>query len=417
MYKALTNNHTYGIIAMVVLLQFSRFLNLIIPFFSSAMYSIGLCLGAGIILYYFVRKGYSVFLNKNKSIYYFIVCFCINAFISIYFTHGWDAWGLYFIKLSILFLPIYSYLATRYDWNRLLSIIFILTLFLSMLKFQFKGSYVMDNFGGSTAILYLFALFFLKYNKLMKITVFVFFILSFGFDLTDRTHMIMMSLVMILALLPLFPFLMKKSIVNKVRVFLLFLPLILILLAYTDVFNIFSITGTSEFEETFSEGQTVDTRTELYSEVVTDQTNILNIILGKSLSGTYNSSLAEAYELVSFNRNGCEVGILELYLWGGLLFVCLFFNIVFKASLNAIKKSRNVMMRIVALFVCVYWVMMFVELQQGNTSWSIAFWLGIGLCYNDKLLMMNNEELSLCIKNKFGYEAIFKKTLNKVAIS
>ena len=47
--------------------------------------------------------------------------------------------------------------------------------------------------------------------------------------------------------------------------------------------------------------------------IVRDQTDIFNIILGKSFAGTYNSNLKDAYELVKFHRNGVEVGILEFY--------------------------------------------------------------------------------------------------------
>ena len=158
----------------------------------------------------------------------------------------------------------------------------------------------------------------------MKILIALFFIMSFGFDLTDRTHLIMMSSVAILSLLTIFRWKFITENLNKIRHILLYLPIVLFITAGTGFFNIFNLTNTSNFEQAFSHGQTTDTRTELYKEIIYDQTDLFNIIFGKSFAGTYNSNLKDAYELIKFHRNGVEVGILEFYLWGGLFFIILF---------------------------------------------------------------------------------------------
>lgn len=117
------------------------------------------------------------------------------------------------------------------------------------------------------------------------------FIMSFEFDLTDRTHLIMMSSVAILSLLTIFRWKLITENLNKIRNILLYLPIVLFITASIGLFNIFNLTNTSKFEQTFSNGQTTDTRTELYKEIIYDQTDIFNIILGKSFAGTYNSNL------------------------------------------------------------------------------------------------------------------------------
>ena len=82
--------------------------------------------------------------------------------------------------------------------------------------------------------------------------------------MTDRTHLIMMSSVEILSLLTILRWKLITENLNKIRNILLYLPIVLFITASIGLFNIFNLTNTSKFEQTFSNGQTTDTRTELY---------------------------------------------------------------------------------------------------------------------------------------------------------
>lgn len=57
------------------------------------------------------------------------------------------------------------------------------------------------------------------------------------------------------------------------------------------------------------------------------------------------------------------------------------------------RNSRNHIMKVISIFVVLYWCIMSIELQMSQNSWSIAFWLSIGLCYNDRLLNMTDKKL------------------------
>ena len=345
----------------------SSFLSYIIPSLTSQMFSIGLTLFGYICFIFTNWTSLKRFYLYHKSIKYFVLYVLSNLIISTFFVQGWDNWGLYFTHTSILFLPMYLYI-----------------------------------------------LFFFKLKNTMKILIALFFIMSFGFDLTDRTHLIMMSSVAILSLLTIFRWKFITENLNKIRHILLYLPIVLFITAGTGFFNIFNLTNTSNFEQAFSHGQTTDTRTELYKEIIYDQTDIFNIILGKSFAGTYNSNLKDAYELIKFHRNGVEVGILEFYLWGGLFFIILFFCLIRNASAYAMHNSHNHIMKIISIFVVLYWCVMSIELQMSQNSWSIAFWLSIGLCYNKRLLNMTDKRISLFIKKRVNYETIFKKATTKI---
>ena len=392
----------------------SSFLSYIIPSLKSQIFSIGLTLFGYICFIFTNWILLKRFCLSHKLIKYFILYVLSNLIISTFFVQGWDNWGLYFTHTSILFLPIWSYLVQSKQKGKYLSIILIVILLLSLLKYPYKGDQTMTNFGGSTAILYLYALFFFKLKNTMKILIALFFIMSFEFDLTDRTHLIMMSSVAILSLLTIFRWKLITENLNKIRNILLYLPIVLFITASIGLFNIFNLTNTSKFEQTFSNGQTTDTRTELYKEIIYDQTDIFNIIFGKSFAGTYNSNLKDAYELVKFHRNGVEVGILEFYLWGGLFFIILFFCLIRNASAYAMRNSRNHIMKVISIFVVLYWCIMSIELQMSQNSWSIAFWLSIGLCYNDRLLNMTDKKISFFMKKRINYETIFKKATTKI---
>jgi hypothetical protein len=78
------------------------------------------------------------------------------------------------------------------------------------------------------------------------------------------------------------------------------------------------------------------------------------------------------------------------------------------------RNSRNHIMKVISIFVVLYWCIMSIELQMSQNSWSIAFWLSIGLCYNDRLLNMTDKKISLFMKKRINYETIFKKATTKI---
>lgn len=80
----------------------------------------------------------------------------------------------------------------------------------------------------------------------------------------------------------------------------------------------------------------------------------------------------------------------------------------------AMRNSRNHIMKVISIFVVLYWCIMSIELQMSQNSWSIAFWLSIGLCYNDRLLNMTDKKISLFMKKRINYETIFKKATTKI---
>lgn len=143
----------------------SSFLSYIIPSLKSQIFSIGLTLFGYICFIFTNWILLKRFCLSHKLIKYFILYVLSNLIISTFFVQGWDNWGLYFTHTSILFLPIWSYLVQSKQKGKYLSIILIVILLLSLLKYPYKGDQTMTNFGGSTAILYLYALFFFKLKK------------------------------------------------------------------------------------------------------------------------------------------------------------------------------------------------------------------------------------------------------------
>ena len=89
-------------------------------------------------------------------------------------------------------------------------------------------------------------------------------------------------------------------------------------------------------------------------------------------------------------------------------FVHSFENRIFRNNSTTVKYT------FISIFVVLYWCIMSIELQMSQNSWSIAFWLSIGLCYNDRLLNMTDKKISLFMKKRINYETIFKKATTKI---
>ena len=153
----------------------SSFLSYIIPSLTSQMFSIGLTLFGYICFIFTNWTSLKRFYLYHKSIKYFVLYVLSNLIISTFFVQGWDNWGLYFTHTSILIFTDLELFGPIQQKGKYFSIILITILLLSLFKYPYKGDQTMTNFGGSTAILYLYILFFFKLKNTMKILIALFF--------------------------------------------------------------------------------------------------------------------------------------------------------------------------------------------------------------------------------------------------
>lgn len=379
------------------LISIAPILSIISPF-ESAIYSTFLNYSGLLLLVYKYRSLLSPILQKN---YYVLIFILYSLWLSIWGLTKASSYDevsyIVCIAMPLCFIPIFFIIGFCPFIANSIKYISVFCFVFSFFKLFSAHSAAMGNYGGYTALLYLL-IFLLPYvNKKLKIILCAFWVTSFVYDLTDRTHILIMLLCLITSLYS------KKiySIQNiqwlfRLRHLLLWLPFIFMLLAVTNIFNIFSIAESNKLQNSIQ--RNVDTRTSLYQEVIKDQTNATEIIFGKSAIGKYKSNLSKAYHILNFQRMGVEVGALEFFLRGGIIYIIILFMVISYSSYKALNNSNNTFIRAIGIFILIYWNVFFIELQMGINFWTIAFWIALGLCNNVVLQTMNDAQIKEYLK-------------------
>ena len=192
-----------------------------------------------------------------------------------------------------------------------------------------------------------------------------------------------------------------------IRKILFFLPILLFILGVTGVFNVFkfndyvSWSPDTESEE-FNDKLKVDTRTFLYSEVISSVIKHNKITFGESAVGKHETLYFKyTYNKQGGDRYATETGILNIFLFGGVIAVLLYGILFYYASWVAVCKSRNNISKAIGVFLAFRWLWMFVE-EFTNYNMNYFFlWLLVGLCLSKTFRNMTNAEAKAWINNIF----------------
>lgn len=339
--------------------------------------------------------------KKDKIIKYFSLSTFLLLVWGMGMCHNIEEYATCIGHFTIVLFPIWIIMMYQPNHKDYLRFIFWGILFLGFGKYFGKYEQSMNNYGGYTSILYFF-IFFLPIIKLRwKAILLVFWVMSLTYDSTDRTHMIMMLGTLVFSILQYTNLRMISfGLYKKICLFGIITPTICIIFFFSGVFNVFSLAESDKLDGIQgAETTNVDTRSSIYKEVIDDQNGIISWVIGKSYIGTYKSNLAETFNLVVFHRLGCEVGILEILIRGGLVYVFLVMILFYRMAHAALCKSSNYFCISLGLFVLLYWIVFFIELQMDAGNWNIALWLAFGLISNPSIRSMTNKEINLYYKN------------------
>ena len=80
-------------------------------------------------------------------------------------------------------------------------------------------------------------------------------------------------------------------------------------------------------------------------------------------------------------RQSCEVSILNIFNYFGLIGVTLYCFIFLQASFLAIYKSRNRIIPVIGLYISFRWLFAFIEDFSRFDLNYMFLWLMIGMCY------------------------------------
>lgn len=190
-------------------------------------------------------------------------------------------------------------------------------------------------------------------------------------------------------------------------------PLLFFVLAISGTFNVFQIQEElglesmqvkGAYDEDDEENLTEDTRTFLYLECIESSIKHNYYIQGHSLSRGYESISFGDTDLMSTSRgerHGCEVSILNIFTYMGLIGVILYFLVFAGAVKNVFNHSRNYVLYVMAVYVSFRWAFAWIEDFTRFDLNNLFLWASISMCYSKRFLNMTDDEICQWIKKIF----------------
>lgn len=174
----------------------------------------------------------------------------------------------------------------------------------------------------------------------------------------------------------------------------LFLPLLFIYISLN--------TGQSAIskllENTENPNYSSDTRSFLYTEVITDLIEYDKLICGKGASGTYYSPYFNNTKDDTDTRLTVEVGILAILLKGGLISVFLNIALLFIAIHYSFFRSNNFFSIGIGFILLIHTILLFIENLVAYNLYNILIWFYVGISLSKEVRILNNNEIKNIIQ-------------------
>ncbi|MET7030074.1 hypothetical protein [Sediminicola luteus] len=234
-------------------------------------------------------------------------------------------------------------------------------------------------------------------------------------NLGARSNVIKFMVPIALSLLYYFKSLINIRLISLARIILLGLPIVFLVLALTNTFNVFKmseyIEGNYKLENKSTpnggrEDLTSDTRTFLYIEVINSALKYDYVWLGRTPargneSPSFGPQIDKDLKTKKMERHSNEVSILNIFTWTGIVGVLLYFFVFFKASFLAIKKSNSWFMKLLGIYISFRWAYAWVEdFSTFNLSY-LFLWITIGMCFSTAFREMTDLELKNWVRGIF----------------
>lgn len=331
----------------------------------------------------------------------------------------WDTKGLISNSFALTF-PVVIYLATNKEiLLSILSFFIKITLPFAFLIFPFIPS---GAWGWYLFPISLIIIFFPLLKSPWKIITLAISLIAILGDLSTRSHAIKFGIpILIIVVYYLRSFWLTTRNLEIIRKIFMFLPWIFFILAVSGIFNVFNISSyiKSDYKANTvdSDGTVVqqsitqDSRTFLYKEVLESALKYNYWFIGRTPArGNETKSFASVAEAITGRKERLrnEAAILNVFTWTGIVGIILFFIIYYQASYLAIKKSNNIFIKLIGLFVSFRWMYTWIEdFNALNMNWLVIYSM-IGLCFSKSFREMNNFEVKLWVR------AIFTRKYHKI---
>lgn len=251
-------------------------------------------------------------------------------------------------------------------------------------------------------------------------------LLNIFVDFTARSQVIKAVICLMISLSVPIVKAVPKSFLRMVHHFLYCIPFLLLFLAITGTFNIFSmdeymedvqVEGTTGDEESII----ADTRTFIYEEVILSAINNGYVLDGRTPARGYDSmAFGRSDEKVAKDqgsrdeRYSSEVLHPNVFTWIGLIGLFLYSVLYFIASSRAVLKSNNSYIKLLGLYVAFRWVYGWVEDWNQWDIMNISLWMMIAMCYSPYFRQMSDEEMTNWVRSCMSFKKKKNSSLFKI---
>lgn len=353
-------------------------------------------------------------INKNLflvKLYLFWIVICI--FRGIFVADNYWEWKFLISTSFFLLLPFIVYLATdTASVKIILKTWFKYSLFIFVLISPFLRGDAIGKFLIPFATLLLFFPILNFKWKIITLSITVFVLL---FDISARSNLIKFVIPFLIGLLFYLKNKLSNNLLNSIRIMILVIPIVLLLLASSKIFNVFKLDEyigeyttslVSSDGEVKEENLTADTRTFLYIEVIESALKNEYVFFGRtpargndsSYFGGYNKEVLKTGKSERFAN---EVSILNIFTWLGIIGAILYFMIFIKATYLAVNQSNNIFIKLIGINVSFRWTFGFVEDISSFDLSNIFLWLMIGMCFSESFRKMNNRDVKNWVRDIF----------------
>ncbi len=375
----------------------------------------------GIILYSFLlAKIYFFDKSQIKNmlfVQWYLLWNCFSVVHGMLIAENYWDWKNLIAHAMALFIPIVAYAATNHNLMQYMLRFYITYTLPLFLVFAFMVT--PDAYGFYLVPISFLMLFFPVLTTRWKLGLLAITLFVITADLGARSNVIKFIVPVLFSLIYYGRIFISKTLLEQLRKLLFIAPVLLFSLAVTDTFNIFkmqdyidteySIVGVNADGEAMDDNLKADTRTFLYVENLYSAEKHDYWVMGRSPARGYDSLWFGADDPTGrWERAGCEVAILNIFTWTGIVGVLLYLMVFYRASYLAINYSNNTFSQILGLFVAFRWMYAWVEDINYFTLTTVFLWMLIGLCYSKSFRAMNNKEVTSWVQGIFNIKVNIK---------
>ena len=376
-----------------------------------------------IVLFFIIKPQYY---SKNDEtpllfVKFFLLWNIITILRGFFIADNYWEWKNLISTMFVFLIPLFVFLFINKDFlQKLLSFWFKYMIYLVLIFIPFinHGDFLGKWF--SPLLLLILVLPILPYRWKIFTLALTFIIIVTSLD--SRSNVLRLTMAFGLGSLYYFRAFFIEKIFKTIHLVLILLPVILLILGLSGIFNIFKMNDyikgdysvmTRDSGKLEKSSIKADTRTFLYVENITSAIKHDYILEGRTPANGYESKAFGDFlkwELGTGKgeRFASEVSILNIFTWNGLIGVVLYFFIFWKSSYLAIYKSNNYFIKVIGLFVAFRWAYAFVEDFTTFDIQYIFLWALIAMCFSSSFRNMTDIEFKTWIRELLNNASLFK---------